>query len=136
MVSSALSVPATDGENFTLMTQEPPPAIKEWPTQLSVSEKSEAFVPDMVSVETLFCKEPRLLRITESAEDDPTGVGVNTRGLGKATAPAPDSCTRPATARTRILSNTTKSPEAFVPAAPGLSKMALKAGPLSPANPQ
>src|SRR5215472_2339553 len=136
MVSRAVSVPATGGENFTLMTQEAPPAAREWPIQLSVSEKKDAFVPDTVTVETLSCKEPRLLRIAVRTEDVPTGVGANTKGLGKATAPPPDSCTRPATARTRMLSNTTSSPEAFVPAAPGLSKMALNAGPLSPAYPQ
>src|SRR5260370_15185204 len=63
------------------------------------------------------------------------GVGGNTRGLGKATAPAAGPCTRPATVRTRVLSSTTRFPEVSPPAADGLSKTALNAGPPSPENP-
>jgi hypothetical protein len=73
MVSSALFVPATDGVNFTLIAQEPPPATRERPAQLSVSEKSEAFVPEMATVETLVGKEPRLLSIAVSVLDVPSG---------------------------------------------------------------
>src|SRR5437899_1067110 len=128
MVSSALSVPATDGANFTLIAQEPPNAARERPAQLSVSEKTEAFAPEMATVETLVGKAPRLLSITVSVSDVASGVLGNTTGSGKGTAPAAGPCTRPATVRTRVLSSTIRFPEVSPPAAYGLSKTALNAG--------
>ncbi len=101
--------------NFTLIAQEPPPAGGERPAQLSVSEKSETFVPEMATVETLVGKEPRLLSITVSVSDVASGVLGNTRGSGKGTAPAAGPCTKPATLRTRVLSSTTRLPEVSPP---------------------
>ena len=71
IVSSALSAPAAEGVNFTLIAQEPPPGLREWPMQLSVSEKSAAFVPEIAMEETLVFTEPRLLRIAASVSDVP-----------------------------------------------------------------
>src|ERR1700735_4010021 len=120
IVSSALSVLATEGVNFTLIAQEPPLGANEVPAQLSVSEKSEAFVPEMATLETLVFNEPRLLSITVSGLDViPSGWVGNIRGFGKGTAAAAGPFTSPATERIRVLSSTTKSSEASAPAAVG-----------------
>ena len=84
MVSSALSVPAAEGVNFTLIAQEPPPAVREWLAQLSVSVKSEAFAPEIATAETPVCSEPRLLSITvEACSEHPQQYSGERQRVGK-----------------------------------------------------
>jgi len=137
MVSTAVSRPTTDGVNFTLFTHEPPPPAREAPAQLLVCEKSEAFSPEMATVETVFGREPRLLNITVSALEVVPGASLgNASGLGIRTPAAAGACARFSTVRTRVLSSTTRFPEVSAAAADGLSKTALNAGPPSPEIPQ